>query len=218
MTNTIKITFPDGNTKNVNKAISGLEIAESISKSLAKAALAAKVNGEMYDLNRPLEGDAEGVQGKPVEAGSEVGEATRLGHTPKPDAPLPEIKNARIEGELGRPVVNDSEGSEQVSGAAVFVGRFEAGPDGDNKPDEESGDDGEHDRSRVFRDSGGNPLHLAAGADQRPDMLDRMYVLELDDTGPRDRSAALRTLGRIEEAADAARRAMEGMGRREARF
>ena len=35
MNNTITITFPDGNTKNVNKSISGFEIAESISKSLA---------------------------------------------------------------------------------------------------------------------------------------------------------------------------------------
>jgi len=58
MTNTIKITFPDGNTKNVNKAISGLEIAESISKSLAKESIAIKINNEIVDLSRKIEEDS----------------------------------------------------------------------------------------------------------------------------------------------------------------
>ena len=58
MTNTIKITFPDGNTKNVNKAISGLEIAESISKSLAKESVAIKINNKIVDLSRKIEEDS----------------------------------------------------------------------------------------------------------------------------------------------------------------
>ena len=58
MTNTIKITFPDGNTKNVNKAISGLEIAESISKSLAKESIAIKINNKIEDLSRKIEEDS----------------------------------------------------------------------------------------------------------------------------------------------------------------
>ena len=58
MTKTIKITFPDGNTKNVNKAISGLEIAESISKSLAKESIAIKINNKIADLSRKIEEDS----------------------------------------------------------------------------------------------------------------------------------------------------------------
>ena len=36
MSNNITITFPDGNTKSVEKGISGFELANQISKSLAK--------------------------------------------------------------------------------------------------------------------------------------------------------------------------------------
>ncbi|MEE2878936.1 MAG: TGS domain-containing protein, partial [Pseudomonadota bacterium] len=55
----INVTLPDGSVREYQDGASPADVAESISKSLAKAALAAKVNGEMYDLNRPLEGDAE---------------------------------------------------------------------------------------------------------------------------------------------------------------
>ena len=41
----IKITFPDGAVKEFPKGITVKEVAESISKSLAKKALAGKVNG-----------------------------------------------------------------------------------------------------------------------------------------------------------------------------
>ncbi|MFV0558146.1 MAG: threonine--tRNA ligase [Enterococcus sp.] len=54
----IKITFPDGAVKAFDAGITTKEIAESISKSLAKKALAGKVNGELVDLIRPLEEDA----------------------------------------------------------------------------------------------------------------------------------------------------------------
>ena len=59
MINTIKITFPDGNTKNVNKEISGLEIAESISKSLAKESIAIKINNEIVDLSKKIAEDSQ---------------------------------------------------------------------------------------------------------------------------------------------------------------
>ena len=55
----IKITFPDKSVREYNKGITGLEIAESISSRLAKEVLACGVNGETYDLNRPIEEDAE---------------------------------------------------------------------------------------------------------------------------------------------------------------
>ncbi|WP_084399264.1 threonine--tRNA ligase [Henriciella aquimarina] len=55
----INVTLPDGSVRQYEDGASPADVAKSISNSLAKAALAAKVNGEMYDLNRPLEGDAE---------------------------------------------------------------------------------------------------------------------------------------------------------------
>ena len=57
----IKITFPDGSVREYDKGITGLQIAESISPRLAKDVLACGVNGETYDLGRPIEEDAEVV-------------------------------------------------------------------------------------------------------------------------------------------------------------
>ena len=44
------VTLPDGSVRSYEKAVTGLEIAESIGAGLAKAALAVIVNGEMQDL------------------------------------------------------------------------------------------------------------------------------------------------------------------------
>jgi threonyl-tRNA synthetase len=54
----IKITFPDGNTKEFEQGVTGLQIAESISKGLAKEALAVEVNGEIRDLSRAIISDS----------------------------------------------------------------------------------------------------------------------------------------------------------------
>jgi threonyl-tRNA synthetase len=51
----ITITFPDGKTRDYVAGITGLEIAESIAKSLAKAAIAVKINGELADLSLPIQ-------------------------------------------------------------------------------------------------------------------------------------------------------------------
>ena len=56
---TITITLPDGSEREVPAGTTGYEIAESIGKGLARAALAVKVNGEVRDLDRPIEEDAE---------------------------------------------------------------------------------------------------------------------------------------------------------------
>jgi len=53
------LTFPDGATRDYTDGVTPLEVAKSISKSLAKTVLAAKVNGELRDAGRPIEGDAE---------------------------------------------------------------------------------------------------------------------------------------------------------------
>ena len=45
------ITLPDGNNLKFSKAVSGLEVAEKISKSLAKQAMVISVDDELKDLN-----------------------------------------------------------------------------------------------------------------------------------------------------------------------
>ena len=54
----IKITFPDGSVREYEKGTSSLQIAESISSRLAQDVLAAKVNGEVWDLTRGIDTDA----------------------------------------------------------------------------------------------------------------------------------------------------------------
>ena len=55
----IKVTLPDGAVREYDDGASPHDVAVSISNSLAKKALAAKVDGELYDLMRPLEGDVQ---------------------------------------------------------------------------------------------------------------------------------------------------------------
>lgn len=54
----ISLTFPDGNTKEVPAGITPAEVAEGISKSLAKKAISATVNGAHWDMQWPIEADA----------------------------------------------------------------------------------------------------------------------------------------------------------------
>ncbi len=54
----IKITFPDQSVKEFESGINAGEIALGISSSLAKKCVIAKLNGELYDLSRPIECDA----------------------------------------------------------------------------------------------------------------------------------------------------------------
>ncbi|MER2171404.1 MAG: threonine--tRNA ligase [Psychrobacillus psychrodurans] len=55
----IQIRFLDGNEKEFSKGITLHAIAESISSSLKKKAIAGKVNGELYDLHRAINQNAE---------------------------------------------------------------------------------------------------------------------------------------------------------------
>ena len=54
----IKIKFPDNSIKEYPEAITGIEIAKSISNSLAKEVLSVSINGETWDLTRPINNDA----------------------------------------------------------------------------------------------------------------------------------------------------------------
>jgi len=53
----LRLTLPDGNVKEFSGPVTGLELASSIGKGLAAAALAVKLDGEMRDLMRPIERD-----------------------------------------------------------------------------------------------------------------------------------------------------------------
>ncbi len=55
----ISLTFPDGNARDYDAGVTAAEVAESISKSLAKKAISATVNGVHYDLAWPIEADAQ---------------------------------------------------------------------------------------------------------------------------------------------------------------
>ena len=55
----IKITLPDGSTREVTSGTTPAQIAADIGPGLAKAALAAKIDGELRDIMRPLEEDTE---------------------------------------------------------------------------------------------------------------------------------------------------------------
>ncbi len=54
----INITLPDGSRQAAESGIRALDIAKSISPRLADAAIVARVNGDLYDLTRPIEADA----------------------------------------------------------------------------------------------------------------------------------------------------------------
>lgn len=54
----IKITLPDGSSREYPQGVKGSEIAQSISEGLARVALAIEVNGEIRDLSRPITEDS----------------------------------------------------------------------------------------------------------------------------------------------------------------
>src|SRR5882762_11279414 len=54
----VKITLPDGSTKNYPVGITGMDIAKSIAEGLARNALSIEVNGEIWDLSRPITKDS----------------------------------------------------------------------------------------------------------------------------------------------------------------
>jgi threonyl-tRNA synthetase len=54
----IVITLPDGSQKPVESGTRPIDVAQDISPRLADAAIAAKIDGELVDLNRPIEKDA----------------------------------------------------------------------------------------------------------------------------------------------------------------
>ena len=58
MTKMFKIALPDGTVKEMPEGSTPADVAAAIGPGLAKAALAARINGEVRDIMRPFEGDA----------------------------------------------------------------------------------------------------------------------------------------------------------------
>ena len=54
----INITFPDGNVRQYEAGATAMDIAKSISEGLARNVLSARIDGEVWDANRPISTDA----------------------------------------------------------------------------------------------------------------------------------------------------------------
>ncbi|MBL7776786.1 MAG: threonine--tRNA ligase [Chitinophagales bacterium] len=54
----IKITLPDGSVREYEAGVTAHQVAASISSGLAKAVVSAEVNGEVWDLMRPIQNDS----------------------------------------------------------------------------------------------------------------------------------------------------------------
>jgi len=54
----IQVTLPDGSVQPVEAGAKPIDIARAISSRLADDAIVARVNGDLWDLNRPFESDA----------------------------------------------------------------------------------------------------------------------------------------------------------------
>jgi len=59
MTELLKISLPDGSVREMEPGSTPADVAAAIGPGLAKAAIAARVDGELRDINRPFEGNAE---------------------------------------------------------------------------------------------------------------------------------------------------------------
>ena len=55
----IKITFPDGNVREFERGVTGIDVAKSISHGLARNVLSGKFNGQTIELNDPISTDGE---------------------------------------------------------------------------------------------------------------------------------------------------------------
>lgn len=59
MTDVVRLTLPDDSVREVPLGTTAREVAEAIGPRLAKAALAVRVNGEVWDLDRPISRNAD---------------------------------------------------------------------------------------------------------------------------------------------------------------
>ena len=55
----ISLKFPDGSARDFESGVTGRDVAQSISKSLEKNAVAVAIDGQLRDLGEPIESDAD---------------------------------------------------------------------------------------------------------------------------------------------------------------
>ena len=72
MSEMFKIALPDGSSREMPQGSTPADVAAAIGPGLAKAALAARVDGELRDLNRPFEGDSSVALVRGILAGARV--------------------------------------------------------------------------------------------------------------------------------------------------
>ena len=60
-----RIKLPDGSIIEADDGVTAKQIAEKIGPGLAKAAIAAKINGNLVDLSTPINGDASIILSQP---------------------------------------------------------------------------------------------------------------------------------------------------------
>ena len=54
----INISLPDGSIRQFEAGVTGMDVARSISEGLARNVIAAKINDEVWDANRPIVSDS----------------------------------------------------------------------------------------------------------------------------------------------------------------
>ena len=75
----VAITLPDGSVRSYDKPVTGGEVAAEIGPGLAKAAMVVRVDGELWDLDRPIDHDVElAIVTDKDEAAALEGAASRL--------------------------------------------------------------------------------------------------------------------------------------------
>ena len=53
----VKVTLPDGSKLEITEGSTAKQLAEKLGPGLTKAAIAAKVNGQLVDLSAPIKGE-----------------------------------------------------------------------------------------------------------------------------------------------------------------
>jgi threonyl-tRNA synthetase len=185
----LKISLPDGSVREVAAGTTPAEIAASIGPGLAKAALAAKVDGELRDIGRPLDHDAtlalitakdeadalelvrhdyahvlaEAVQalfpGTQITFGPSTDDGFYYDFAPK-DRPFTEEDLPAIEAEMRRIIAADKPLIREVWSRADLIARWQAA--GESFKAEWAAELPEHEELTVYR-SGGDWLDMCRG-------------------------------------------------------
>ena len=204
MSQMFKISLPDGSVREVPQGTSPADVAAAIGPGLAKAALAARVDGELRDLARPFEGDAslalitardeadalelarhdfahvlaEAVQalfpGTQITFGPSTDDGFYYDFAPK-DRPFTDEDLPAIEAEMRRVIVADKPLTREVWSRADLIARWRE--QGESFKAEWAGELPEGEELTVYR---------SGGADDKSAWLDMCRGPHLPSTGKLD--------------------------------